>query len=62
MYQKNKTVRLNVRISPEQAALIDRLCDAWNTSQSGVVRSIIESFMWSGQAYENKQANLDDKL
>lgn len=60
MYKKDKTVRVNVRVSPEQAVVLEKLSEDWNTSQSNVVRSIIDTFIWSGQAYENKQTNIND--
>ena len=61
MYLKDKAIRINVRISPEQAAFLDRLVSVYGKSQSEIVRMIITSYMWGGNDAD-KQTNINNKL
>lgn len=63
IYTKDKTIRLNVRISAEHACFLDNLCKCYGgISQSEAVRKIIESYFWGMKRNEDKQTDIDDKL
>lgn len=62
IYSKDKTVRINVRISAEQACFLDKLSQAYDRPISEVVRMVLDSYMWGYMINENKQSNIDDQL
>lgn len=62
IYTKDKTVRLNVRISGEQACFLDRLAELYDRPVSEVLRMVLDSYMWGNMGNADKQTNFDDKL
>lgn len=60
IYTKDKTVRLNVRISGEQACFLDKLSEMYDRPVSECMRMILDSYMWGYMVNENKQTSVND--
>lgn len=60
MYFKDKTETLKAKITMEQDEFLMRMSVSLGVSKSEVVRIIIDSYRYGGQANENQQANIDN--
>lgn len=59
MYLKNKLVRINLRVSPEEAEYIYHIADILGCTVSGAIRTIINSYRGELEN-ENQQININD--
>ena len=59
MYLKNKVIRINLRVSPDEAEYIYWVADLLGCSVSGAIRTIINSYRGELEN-ENEQTSIND--